>query len=75
MLGRKSKYANEAVAGNFIGADFIREVDLTGKLSEDWRDFNKKFIPIYLEKHPDKTKVAAGLACGSLWRICKGLKQ
>lgn len=75
MLGRKSKYANEAFAGNFIGADFIREVDLTGKLPEDWKDFNRKFIPIYLEKRPDKSKVAAGLACGSLWTICKGLKQ
>lgn len=73
MLGRKSKYADEAIAGNFIGADFNIEVDLNGKLPDNWRDFNKQFIPIYLEKHPDKTRVAAGLACGNLWTICKGI--
>jgi len=43
-------------------------------LSENWRDFNKEFIPIYLEKHPDKSKIAAGLACGMLWTITKGVK-
>jgi restriction system protein len=73
MLGRKSKYAAEAQAGNFIGADFLGSIDLNGKLPENWRDFNKQFIPIYLEKHPDKTRVAAGLACGNLWSICKGI--
>ena len=31
--------------------------------------------PIYLKNKPDKTKVAAGLACGSVWTICFGLEK
>lgn len=74
MLGRKSIYAEEAYKGNFIGVDFSLDVDLTTKLPDNWRDFNKEFIPIYLEKHPDKTKVAAGLACGFLHTVAKGIQ-
>lgn len=74
MLGRKSAYAAEALKGNFIGADFAVATDLAGKLPEDWKVFNKEFIPIYLKTHPEKTKVSAGLACGALWTISKGLQ-
>ena len=66
-------YAEEACKGNFIGADFAVDMDLSNKLPDNWRDFNKEFIPIFLKKHLDKTKVAAGLACGMLWTISKGL--
>jgi restriction system protein len=73
MLGRKSVYAEEAHKGNFIGAGWFEDVDLTNKLPDNWRDFNSKFIPLYLEKNPDKTKVSAGLACGMLYTITKGV--
>ena len=73
MLGRKSMYADEAYKGNFIGADFGLDMDLTNKLPDNWREFNRKFIPLFLEKNIDKTRVAAGLACGMLWTISKGI--
>jgi len=72
MLGQKSVYAAECFAGNFIGTDFGIDQDLTKKLPEEWRAFNQEFIPIYLAKHPDKTKIGAGLACGALWTVSKG---
>jgi restriction system protein len=75
MLGPKSIYAEECFKNNFIGTDFLENINLTGKLPENWREFNKKFIPIYLEDFPDKSKVAAGLACGALWTISKGIKN
>ncbi len=75
MLGRKSVYAKEGFSGNIIGADFEINQDLTGKLPDEWRAFNKQFIPIFLSNHPDKTKIGAGLACGALWTIAKGIKQ
>jgi len=75
MLGRKSSYANEAYKGNFIGADFAINKDLTQHLPDNWRDFNKQFIPLFLEKNPGKTKVSAGLACGMLWTITKGIQE
>ncbi len=73
MLGKGSIHAEKCVAGNFIGADFDINQDLTGRLPEDWRPFNKEFILIFLAGHPDKTKIGAGLACGMLWTISKGL--
>jgi len=75
MLGRKSIHAAECFAGNFIGADFDIDQDLTNKLPEEWREFNKEFIPIYLKIRPDKTKIGAGLACGALWTVSKGIKK
>jgi restriction system protein len=74
MLGRKSIHAEECFAGNFVGVDFEIPQDLTHKLPEEWRAFNREFIPIYLEGHPDKTKIGAGLACGALWTVSKGVK-
>jgi len=74
MLGKKSAHADEAFKGNFIGAGFIKDKNLTQHLPENWREFNKEFIPIYLEEHPDKTKIAAGLACGMLWTVAKGIQ-
>ena len=75
MLGQKSVYAAECFAGSFIGTDFGIDQDLTKKLPEEWRAFNQEFIPIYLAKHPDKTKIGAGLACGALWTVSKGITK
>jgi restriction system protein len=74
MLGAKSVYAEDCFKGNFIGADYGIAQDLTGKLPDNWRDFNAKFIPVYLERHPAKSKVSAGLSCGALWTVSKGIK-
>jgi restriction system protein len=73
MLGQKSVHAAEGFAGNFVGADFEIPQDLTPDLPVDWRVFNKKFIPIFMASHPSKTKIGAGLACGALWTVSKGL--
>jgi restriction system protein len=75
MLGKRSKYAEKCFADGFIGADFGISEDLTGKLPEQWRAFNQRFIPVFLANRPDKTKISAGLACGSLWTIAKGIKK
>ena len=73
MLGQTSVYAAECFAGNFIGTDFDIDQDLTKKLPDEWRAFNKEFIPVYLATHPGKTKIGAGLACGALWTVSKGI--
>ncbi len=74
MLGKASVHAETCFAGSFIGANFEINQDLTPDLPDDWRLFNKKFIPIFLAGHPDKTKIGAGLACGALWTVSKGIK-
>ncbi len=75
MLGPKSIHAEECFTSNFIGTDFGINQDLTNKLPDDWRAFNREFIPVYLAEHPDKTKIAAGLACGALWTVSKGIQN
>jgi len=74
ILGRKNVYAEEAYKGNFIGAGFIKDTDLTNHLSDNRRSFNQEFVPIYLEQNPGKTKIGAGLACGMLWTITKEIE-
>ncbi len=74
MLSAKSIYADECFKGNFIGADIGIDRDLSNELPDNWRDFNKTFIPIWLDKHVGKSKVSAGLSCGALWTIAKGIK-
>lgn len=73
MLGKGSAYANECREQGYIGAGFDINQDLSGSLPDDWRDFNRRYIPTYLEANPGKSKIAAGLSCGFLWTICKGI--
>ena len=73
MLGQGSMHAKKCFAENFIGADFQIHQDLTDKLPDNWREFNLAFIPVYLAHRPDKTKIGAGLACGALWVVSRGI--
>lgn len=73
MLGRKSCFAEECRKNNYIGANFLEKIDLTGHLHDNWRKFNEEFIPYWMEENPDKSRVAAGLSCGYLYTICKYL--
>jgi len=75
MLGRKSAFAEQCFAGNFIGADFGIAEDLTHNLPDEWRAFNKQYIPLWLAAHPGKSKIAAGLSCGFLWTVAKGIRK
>ena len=74
MLGKKSVHAETCVADSFIGADFDITQNLSDELPENWRDFNSKFREVFKANHPGKSNVSAGLACGFLWTICKGIK-
>jgi restriction system protein len=45
MLGRKSVHAQECFDGNFVGADFGINEDLTGHLPDLWCDSNREYVP------------------------------
>ncbi len=74
ILGKKNIHAEESVKGNFIGASSGIEQDLC-KLPDDWKAFNQKLIPGFLEKHPEKSRITAGLACGVLHTIAKEINE
>ena len=75
LLGPKGRYTKDCVSEGYIGIDFGIDQDLTDKLPEEWRAFNREFIPLYLETHPHKTKIAAGLACAAVHTVCKWIKE
>ena len=75
MLGKKSVHASDCHKDGFIGTDFDLHEDLSRKLPEEWRVFNKTFIPVLLAKEPERSKVSAGLACGAIWTVSKGIKR
>jgi len=74
MLGRKSSHAELCLKDGFVGADFGVAQDLSNYLDLDWKEFGRKIAPIYATNRPDKSKIAAGLACGALWTIGKGMQ-
>ena len=74
MLGKGGKYAKTCRQEGYIGSEFEVMQDLSDSLFENWRDFNKKFIPEWLKLFPEKSKTSAGLVCGFVWTIVKGLK-
>ncbi len=74
MLGKGSIHAQTCYNEDFIGADYDVKQDLTDALSEEQKGFSETIIPIYLAKYPEKNKIAAGLVCGMLWTMCKGME-
>lgn len=74
MLGRAGRFAKMCREEGYIGANFDIKKDLSGSLPENWRMFNEETIPLWLESNPGKSKTAAGVACGFLWTIAKGLQ-
>lgn len=74
-LGAGGAHGAECFAGGFIGADYGIKQDLAGDLPDKWDKFNAKFIPVYLALYPAKSKIAAGLACGTLWTVAKGIQK
>tara|TARA_R110000744_G_scaffold380514_1_gene501617 strand:- start:18720 stop:19652 length:933 start_codon:yes stop_codon:yes gene_type:complete len=73
MPGSKSRFASECFDGGYIGADYGIAQDLRDHLPDEWRAFNREFIPVVMANIPGKTKVGAGLACGMLHTVCKGM--
>jgi len=73
MLGAKSIHAADCYSNNYVGAGFRIDEDLSKKLPDNWREFNLQFIPVWMAKHPGKSKISAGLSCGYLWTVAKGI--
>ena len=73
MLGGKSAHAQICRSEGFVGTDFDVHEDLTGRLPDKWKDFNKEWVPYFVSLFPDKGKVSAGLCAAQLWTVSRGL--
>ena len=69
MLGKGGRFSKMCRQEGYIGSEFEVMQDLTDSLYENWRDFNKKFIPEWLKLFPEKSKTSAGLICGFAWTM------
>lgn len=74
MLGQKGEHASSCLSENFVGVSYGIKEDLSALLDKDAKEFNHTLIPKFLDAHPEKSKISAGLACGSLWTVCKGMQ-
>jgi len=76
-LGQGARYFAECLENNFIGVGWFKDYDLNLilKASPEWKAFNQEMIPIYLKEHPNRKKVAAGLACAATFTVCKSIRE
>lgn len=74
MLGEHGKYIQECLDGNYIGTDFLTDLDLTTTDISDEGVWRRNMIAKYLEIHPDRTVGTARNAISFLWTVSFGLK-
>lgn len=74
-LGRGGLLAKDAVQRGYIAVDYGMADDFTDRFSDELAAFNRTNIPCFPEPTPGKTKVAAGLACGTIWTVGKGIQE
>lgn len=73
MLGPGGLHAPLCLREGFVGVNFGIEQDLSPLLTDNIRSFNARWVPLFLQASPDKSKVAAGLAGGAIWNVCRGI--
>ena len=71
ILGGGNAFAQDCWEGNFIGVDYDIREDISDYLTAEQRDLK----PIYKQYNPDASNITAGLACGSIWIVTKGLQN
>ena len=73
-MGQKSLFIQECLDGGYIGVDFDLDINLTGQFPDRWQDFNQKYRSVWMERNPGRSKISAGLACGGIWVLSKGIQ-
>lgn len=75
MLGAGGSFLKDCLEGNYIGANFISDTDLTDSPWEDETKWKQQMQEAYLNLHPEKSSQTARNSIGFLWTICHGLKE
>ena len=75
FLGSGGEHLKECVEQGFIGVHYGFETSLAPYLEETWSESRGKIKPIYNKFNPGKSAVGAGLSCGVLWTIGKGMQR
>ena len=75
ILGKQHKFFDDCLTNGYVGVDFGMDIDFSNDLPENWKDFNKKYIPEFMRRFPEASKIRAGLACGTIHTLSKALQQ
>jgi restriction system protein len=75
FLGSGAEHLDECVSSGFIGVDYAFNESLAPYLEDTWAESRGKIKPIYLASNPGKSPVGAGLSCGTLWTLGKGMQR
>jgi restriction system protein len=75
MLGAKSYLKDECIRDGYIGVHYDLLVDLTNEFPDNWRDFNARYVPYFLELEPGRAKQSAGLASAQVWTLGRGIED
>lgn len=75
MLGKASANFGECHKESLIGIDFDIKIDLSSETTgqNDWKVFNKKYIPIHQSITKNVSNVSSGFACVKVWEIRFGM--
>lgn len=63
------------IQAGYLGVDFIGDYDIKPYLGGGAEVFRGAMNSVYLDKYPNKTRIAAGLAMGNLWAACEGISE
>lgn len=74
MLGEGGKFVKDCLENNYIGVNFLKDVNLSDIPHTDENDWRQEQITKYLTAYPEKSIVTARMAIGFLWTVCYGLK-
>lgn len=74
MLGEHGKYTKDCLEGNYIGANFLKNHDLTDSPFHSEKEWRQMYVQQNLKDYPDKSIGTARTSIGFLWTICFGLK-
>ncbi|MCM1139152.1 MAG: hypothetical protein NC453_11340 [Muribaculum sp.] len=75
MLGEHGKYLPDCLENNYVGTNFLPDIDLSAFDPSDEANWRKQMVELFLQKHPDKSIGTARNSIGFLWTVCYGLKD
>lgn len=66
MLGEHGKYLSNCLENNYIGTNFLPDMDLSAFPHDDEPVWRKKMVDVFLQKNPDKSIGTARNSIGFL---------
>lgn len=74
MLGEGGRFIKDCLENNYIGANFLKDIDLSEISNADENTWRQGLISKYLKANPDKSIGTARTSIGFLWTVGYGLK-